>query len=303
MKMFSFITAFLFALTVSGYSQKGDVRTTTIKEQGNALDTVVTVETDLSFNRTFPNNYKKDESVVQALRPYLVSEIVDPINHSHPLYLERARDGIEKLSTAKTELLEFMKVNRSLRERLARFKIGTEADLNAVTFVPVPRYYLTANIVYFENGENVAKYYNLAEVGHQYLAFRNNRLFGYLDFNEGKSKFKSDFIPAHRIAVESYNQIVKLGKTPITLNQGISKSPKNVRAGGHPHVFGYLDQGQLIFSYYEESVVQKVGTDAYVAPEPRFRKVYTLKTAEAFFFGNGSQSLINQWLERSVSTL
>ncbi|WP_316787671.1 hypothetical protein [Pedobacter frigoris] len=155
-----------------------------------------------------------------------------------------------------------------------------------------------------KNGENIAKYYNLAQVGHQYLALRNNRLFGYLDFYENKSGFKSNFIPALGPSVESYNQIIKLGKTPIAVSQSIyTINSKNAGSGGHPHMFGYVDQGHLVFSYYSEGIVKKVGTDAYVAPDPRFHKEYTLKTAESFFSGSGSRSLLNLWLERSANGL
>jgi len=303
MKKISLITAFLLSITSYSYSQNGKVQTTTIKGRGNALDTVITKETDLSFNKISPNNYKRDESVVQALRPYLISDIVDPTNRSHPFYLEHIRNAREKLPEAKAELLELMKASRSYRERMARFNIANEADLNSITFVHVPRYYLIPNIVFFKNGENIAKYYTLAGVGLQYLAFRNNRLFGYLDFYENKSTFKSDFVAALRPAVEGYNQIIKLGKTPIALNQGISIYLKNVGAGGHVHMFGYVDQGHLVFSCYGEGIVQKVGTDAYVAPKPRFHKEYTLKTAESFFSGNRGRSTINQWLDNAVNSL
>jgi|GEM_PF-1950317 len=304
MKNSSLVTALLLSLATYSYGQSGKVQTTTIKGRGNALDTVITSKTELSFNKTFPNNYKKDESVVQAVRPYLVLETVDPTNRSHPLYLERVRDGQEKLSLAKIELLKFMKASSSVRERLAKFDITSEADLNSITFVHIPMYYITPNIVFFKNGENIAKYYNLAGLGLKYLALRNNRLLGYLDFYESKSGFKSDFIPALRPAVESYNQIIKMGKTPIALRQSIyTVNSKNAGAGGHPNMFGYVNQGHLVFSYYKEGIVQKVGTDANVAPDPHFHKEYTLKTAESFFSGTGSRSTINQWLDNTVSNL
>lgn len=308
MRKIGLIAVFLL-LTAHSYGQteKADqqsIRMDTIKGRGNALDTVITKETELSFNKTFPNNYKRNESFVQALRPYLVSDIIDPTNRSHPFYLELVRDAREKLPLAKSELLEFMKASSGVRERLARFNITSEADLNSITFVHIPMYYITPNIVFFKNGENIAKYYNLAGVGLKYLAFRNNRLLGYLDFYESKSGFKSDFIPALRPSVESYNQIIKMGKTPIALRQSIyTINSKNAGAGGHPNVFGYVDQGHLVFSYYSEGIVQKVGTDVYVAPNPRFHKEYSLKTAESFFSGTGNRSTINRWLDNAVNSL
>ncbi|TKC06955.1 hypothetical protein [Pedobacter frigoris] len=308
MKKIALIAVFLL-LTAHSYGQTGktsqnNVRIDTIKGRGGALDTVITRKTKLSFDTNFPNNYKRDESVVQALSPYLVSEIVDPTNRSHPFYLERARDAREKLPLAKAELLKRMKGNSDDRARMAKLDINSEGDLNSITFVHVPMYYITPNIVFFKNGENIAKYYNLAGLGLKYLALRNNRLLGYLDFYENKSGFKSNFIPALRLSVESYNQITKLGKTPIAFTQDIyAVDSKNAGAGGHPNVFGYVDQGHLVFSYYSEGIVKKVGTDAHVAPDPRFYKEYTLKTAEAFFSGSGSRSTINRWLDNTVSTL
>jgi len=303
MKKISHIAAFLLLLTSYSYGQNADIQTTTVKGQGNAMDTIITRTTYLSFGESLPNNYKRDESMVQALRPYLVADIADPSNLTDPIYLAHIKDAREKLPLAKAELLDLMKASKSYAERMAKFNITNEADLNSITFVHIPRYYITPNIVSFKNGENIAKYYNLAGSGLQYLAFRNNRLFGYLDFNEKKSRFKSEFIPALRPIVEAYDQIVKLGKTPIALNTGVSTDPKNVGAGGHVHMFGYVDQGHLVFSYCEEGVIQKAGTDAYVAPDPHFYKKYTLETAESFFSGDGSRSTIKHWLDNAVNSL
>lgn len=308
MKKISLLIAFLLLTAYSyGQTEKADqqsIHIDTIKGRGGALDTVITRKNGLSFNKIFPNNYKKDKAVVRALRPYLVSDIVDPTNHSHPFYLKRIKDAREKLPLAKAELLKLIKTSSDYRQRMANFNINNEADLNLITFVHVPRYYITPNIVFFKNGENIAKYYNLAQVGHQYLAFRDNRLFGYLDFYENTSGYKSYFIPALRPVLESYNHIIKLGKTPIALTQSIyTVNSKNAGSGGHPHMFGYVDQGHLVFSHYSEGIVKKVGTDAYVAPDPRFYKEYTIQTAESFFSGSGSRSLLSLWLERSANGL
>ncbi|TKC06956.1 hypothetical protein [Pedobacter frigoris] len=307
MKNTILFAAFLLLTAYSyGQTEKADqqsIRMDTIKGWGGALDTVITRKTELSFNKIFPNNYKKDKSVLKALRPYLVSDIVDPTNHSHPFYLERLKNAKEKLPLAKSELLELMKASPDYRQKMAKFNITSEADLNSINFVHVPMYYITPNIVFFKNGENIAKYYNLGRGGLKYLAFKNNRLLGYLDFYEKRSSFKSEFIPALQPSVESYNQIIKMGETPIALNQSISKDPKNVGGGGHVHMFGYVDQEHLIFSYYSEGVVKKVATDAYVAPDPRFHKEYTLQTAEAFFSGSGSRSTLSRWLDNTISTL
>lgn len=46
-----------------------------------------------------------------------------------------------------------------------KYSIGNEADLNLITFVHIPMYYITPNIVFFQNKDNVAKYYNLGTGG------------------------------------------------------------------------------------------------------------------------------------------
>jgi len=68
-------------------------------------------------------------------------------------------------------------------------------------------------------------------------------------------------------------------------------------------MFGYVEQEHLVFSYYDQMIVEKVGTDGYVAPDPRFRKEYTLKTAESFFSGKSGRSTINEWLDNAVNGL
>lgn len=111
MKKISFIAA-LTLLHVYSYSQN-KVQTVTVKGRGSALDTVITKKTELAFNKSFPNNYKRDESVVQALRPYLVSEILDPRNHSDRLYLDHVKDAREKLPEAKAALFQRLKTSSS----------------------------------------------------------------------------------------------------------------------------------------------------------------------------------------------
>lgn len=237
MKKTSHIAAFLLLLTSYSYGQNADIQTTTVKGQGNAMDTIITRTTYLSFGESLPNNYKRDESMVQGLRPYLVADIADPSNLTHPIFLAQIKDAREKLPLAKAELLDLMKASKSYTERMTKFGIANDADLNSITFVHIPVYYITPNIVLFKNGENIAKYYNLAGTGLKYLAFRDKQLIGYLDFYEHKNRFKSEFIPALPPAKESYNQVVAMGKRPIALLQSIyAAEQKNVGAGGHVHM-------------------------------------------------------------------
>lgn len=292
-------------LTSYGYCQSGKnhperVQTTRIKGQGNAIDTIIKKKIELSFNKFFPNNYKRDDSVLQSLRPYFVSQIVDPTNLSHHLYLDRVEVAQKKLSAAKANLLERMNASRGIREKLAKVGIANKADLNSITFVYIPVYYLTPNIVFFKNGENIAKYYNLGRGNLLYLMLRNHMPIGYLNFHSNDSDFKSYFFPMHLNDTESYIQTIKMGKIPIGIAHGISLDEKAI---GSISMFGYVDQGHIVFSYYEEGGLQNIGMDGYVDPDPRFIKAYTLETAESFFFEGGGNSIINQWLENTVNSL
>ncbi|TKC06960.1 hypothetical protein [Pedobacter frigoris] len=295
MKKISLITAILLLLNAYSYGQKGKVQTTTIKGRGNALDTVVTRKTELSFNKNFPNSYKKKESVVQTLRPYLVSEIVDPRNHSHPIYSNHVRDAREKLPEAKAALLQHIKTSSSYKEYMNKYNIASEADLNSITFVHIPMYYITPNIVFFQNSENVAKYYNLGTGGLKYLMLKNNSLIGYLDFYNSKSVFRE--IP--KLLTESYYQIKRLGKSPIMLSQSISTSdPKKIIGG--INMFGYVDQGHLIFSMYEEGTLQK---NESILKKRVFRKDYVLQTAGSFLSDEQGAPAIQQWLNTKINSL
>lgn len=295
MKKISLITVTLLSLTAYSYSQNSKILTTTIKGRGNALDTVITRKTELSFNKRFPNNYKRKESVVQTLRPYLVSEIVDPRNHSNPIYSNHLKNAREKLPEAKAALLQHIKTSSSYKEHMNKYNIANEGDLNSITFVHIPMYYITPNIVFFQNSENVAKYYNLGTGGLKYLMLKNNRLIGYLDFYNGKSIFRE--IP--NLLEESYYQIKRLGKNPIMLSQSVSTSdPKKIIGG--LNMFGYVDQGHLIFSLYEEGALQKneSGLNKRV-----FRKDYVLQTAGSFLSETQGSSTIQQWLNAKVNSL
>jgi hypothetical protein len=295
-KKISLTAISILLLTAYSYCQSGkNILTTTIKGSGNALDTIITRKTELSLDKTFPNNYKRDEAVVQVLRPYLVSEIVDPGNRSHPVYLDYVKDARKKLPEAKSALLQRIKSSSSYREYISKYNIANEADLNSITFVHIPVYYMTPNIVFLKNGDNIAKYYNLVTGGLKYLMLRNNRLIGYLDFYNGKSSI----IWMPNFIAEGYHQILKLGKTPIVPCLSVGTRDSKEMLGGI-NMFGYMDQGHLILSICDEGIVQNAG---YGPKNPVFRKNYTLETAESFFSGNGGRSTINQWLDNAVNSL
>jgi len=232
MKKIASISTFLLLLSAYSYGQKENIQTTTIKGQGNAPDTVITRKTELLFGKTYPNNYKRDEIAVQVLRPYLVSDIVNPANQSHPRYLDRTKEAREILPEAKAGLLALMKVSSTTREFLAKINIVNEADLQAITFAYIPVYYPTPDIVFFKNGENIAKYYNLGRGALKYLMLRNNMLVGFLNYNPDYPYSKSQFFPVRPPDLASYNQIIKLGKTPIGLKQSISLDQKYVGGDG-----------------------------------------------------------------------
>lgn len=303
MKKIALIAVFLL-LAAYGHGQTGktdqeNIRIDTIKGSGNKLDTIITRKTEFSFNKTFPNNYKRDETVVQALRPYMVSEIVDPGNQSHPIYLGHLSEARQRLPEARLALLQCIKTGKMSREYMSKYNLANETDLNSITFLHIPVYYVTPNVALFQIGENVAKYYNLAIGGFTYLMFRNNRLVGYLNFFNGNSNivWMPDFITG------GYTQIKKLGKKPIVLNLEVhTTNPKSTK--GHINLFGYMDHGHLIYSRYDEGIIKKVAMDAVAEPYAFFKKSYTLETAESFLFGNQSgPPTINRWLDNAVNRL
>jgi hypothetical protein len=283
------------------HAQKGYVQTATIKGRSNAIDTIVKKKTELSFGKVFPNNYKREESVVQILRPYRVSEMINPTNRSHPLYRARMKNADETLNTAKSDIAKRMKASKTIRERLSQVNIFNETDLNAVKFIYLPMYALTANIADFKNGENIAKYYTLGLGGFKYLMLRDNKLIGYLDYYV-ESDQKTAFFLARPREVEIVDQLLKLGKTPVGFGRTISTEIKYVGAG-NGYMLGYVEQGHIVFVYYQESIVQQSGFDSNVSPDPRFYKFYTTETAESFFSGSDNRSTINSWLDATVDNL
>lgn len=166
MKKTMLTTMLMLCITAYSFCQTAkNIQTTTIKGRGNAMDTIITKKNELSFNKTYLNSYKRDEAVVEALKPYLVSDMVTPGNYSHPAYLARIKEAKEKLPLAKADLLARMKSSQNIREKMSKINITNETDLNTISFVYTPVYYPTPNIVFFKNGDNIAKYYNLARGG------------------------------------------------------------------------------------------------------------------------------------------
>ena len=296
MKKIAYITTFLLLLTIYSYGQADHIKYDTIKGRSNAMDTVIRRKTELSFGKTFPNNYKRDEATVQALRPYFVTEIVNPGNLSNVHYTNRQKEAKENLSLAKSELLGKMKVSQRIREHLAGVHIFNEGDLNAISFVYIPVYYPTPNIVFYKNGENIAKYYNLGRGVLKYMMLRNNTLIGYLNFDPNGSKyFKSNFFPAHPEEVKNYSEIVKFGGKLIAESISISNNP-NYIGGGSISMFGYVEQNHLVIFYYDESIIQTMYVHSTEVPKQFFRKEYTHVTIESFFSGKGITNMIEGWL-------
>ncbi|TKC09689.1 hypothetical protein [Pedobacter frigoris] len=296
----------IVAPTVNGYAQtrtdsQPKEQVIRIKGKGNAMDTVIRRKAELSVPKSFRSNYTRDESVVQVLRPRLVQQIVDPGNHSHPIYLEHMADGRQKLPEVKQGLLRAIETDSSKRRHMAIQNIADEADLNAITFMHIPVYYLTPNVVFYQDGENVAKYYNLATGALKYLMLRNNTLIGYLSFINGKSYVA--WMPG--FTTGGYDQIEKLGKNPVVLDLGIGTLEQKKMSGGI-NLFGYMEQGQLIYSSCDEAAIRLIPTDAIIInPDTYYRKYYALETAESFLFGRerGGLPTIQRWLEDAVNKL
>ncbi len=284
------------------YGQKGYTQTAFIKGRGNSLDTIIRKKTEVSFNRSFTNNYKSDGSNVQALRPYIVSDIVNPNNTTHPLYRDRVNDAKAMFPQAKAKLIEVMNKGMIAKELMAKVGIFNEAGINAINFVFLPVYYITPNIVFYKPGENFAKYYNLGTGATKYLMLRNNEPVGYLDFYKSNSDFKSSFYRISQNELESYKAVLKSGKKPIGIRQSIFTDPDE-GGGESVNCFGYVEQGHLVLSFYEEGIVKQVGADQSQKANPLFQKSYTIQTAESFFSGSGNGSIISSWLKNTVGNL
>ena len=295
----SAILIFLLGAYVYPQSNKTEnVKESTVKGRGNALDTIVRRKTALSVNSTYQIKYTRDERIANLFSPYLVKDIVSPGDHSHSVYLRRVKEAMEILPKAKSELVKRMKTSSTFKERLEQLNINNEADINSINFVHFPVYYVTPNVVNFRDGENFANYYNLSRGILKYLMLRNNKLIGFLDVNNDKGNFTVATIAIHPFELESYNEIVRLGKVPIGIKQSVSTSDKV--GAGHIKTFGYMDQGHLVLSLYSQATVKNIGG---VASEPVFIKFYSLETAEHFFSGKNGSSPITSWLENYAKNL
>ncbi|WP_443937951.1 hypothetical protein [Pedobacter sp. MW01-1-1] len=291
------VTILVLLLPISkSYSQ---TQTTTIKGNGKSIDTIITRKKELNFNKAYPDNFNPKNEDIQALRPYFVKDMVKPNDLSHPQYIASIKEAKARLPEAKTLLSKWLESNL-FKERLAKMQIYTENDLNTITFTYLPIYYVTPNIVSYKNGANIINYYNLGTGGFKYLALRNNKLIGFLDFYPNNIDTKIVFYAVRQQELQSYNQVIQLGKLPIGLSQTIG-SGSNSAGGGGFDKFGYVEQGHLVLSYYEEYKLINAGADGYVPPNPRIRKEYVIETVESFCTRNDGRSLINSWVENAVT--
>lgn len=294
------LTTIALLLSVAyGHSQsksgdKINVQIDTVKGLGNAPDTIITRTAQLSFDEKISINYVRDESAIQFLRPYFVEQIVDPGNESHPLYLVQIKAAQEKLKEIKTTILKDLVTKGSYADYMEKFGIATEADVNSITLVHIPEYYISPNIVLYKAGDNIAKYYNLSTGEPQYLLISHNKILGTLKSYNGKSVIR----PLPHELVENYYQIKNSGKKPISLNQSVqSAAPKKM---SDMKMFGYMEQGHLVYSDYSERIVSRAGLDQKGSEVHKRR---TLQRAESSLADRSRFSLIQQLVDAELNVL
>ncbi len=255
-------------------------------------DSIIVIRKELSLTKKFENRYKRNEQAATKLSPHFIKEISSPNKSNSIAFLNHMKLGAYEVNNVKRVLIASMKKRRVLREAMSPF-ITDSADFVKYTIRQIPTYYLSPNVVNYKDGDNIAEYYQLETAKLKYMILKGKQLIGFMNYANGESTFYK----ASKFQIEAYSQIESLTTNPVALKQVIAVDPANV--GGDVSMFGYVTNGRLIFSFYEEGYRSRENEPNKVIKQ----KIYTLQVAEAFFAGNPSFPILQQWINGATGML
>lgn len=253
-------------------------------------DTTVVRNKETALTKKYPNSYIRQESVIARYKPFFVKDISRPGDIKTGAYTAYVRHAGAQLPVVEKALPQRLKESSAGRAKLLAHVKDT-ADIHACTLVPVPAYYLTPNVVQYQSGESIALYFALDTSKVIYALLKNNQLVGMVLYHQGRSRLL-DISKADSI---SYAAVLELHEKPVAFLNHIAINPADV--GGVISNFGYVKNNRILFSTYDEKTYRLTDMKGN-ASEPKTEITYTIEPAEAYFARGGSQSVLQQIVQR-----
>ena len=240
-------------------------------------DTVVKVFVDTIAKARKP--YVKKPEIETLFTGHFVKSIAKPGDIQHPLFKQYFLKANARETVVKKDILD--KINKK-PERLQRLNLKNIAELNDCVLTPIPVYYLTHNVVNFNNDANITSYFHLDTLQTTYLLIKGKRVLSVIRYRKGESLI-SDFTPGDSL---SYNKILSMHHIPIAFIKFILDD--DGRSNRRFDNLGYISNGHIIFVMSGQGDYLQY-TEGKSQPVPQFVRNYKIVSAEAFYLGSETQ--------------
>jgi hypothetical protein len=224
------------------------------------------------------NHYKPSADAVQAFKSHFVSKTVSPGDKSNPVYKQYITRGNKLAENAKAQAILSLKNDPT---RIASTELKNVDEISACSFIPIPVYFLTHNVVNYINETNMTSFFTLDTSNITYKIEKNKHVVGIMQYKKGRGFFWH----FSGLYLREYHQILSMNKEPLIFVKRIAipESLSTNEYGG----FGYVGRGHIIFVNCAEGEYSMVGPGAKPG-QLYYGKNYTLKSAEAFYLGSDS---------------
>jgi hypothetical protein len=241
------------------------------------VDTIINVKVDTIITN-HRNLYVRQQNIVDAYSSYFDKDIIHPGDFSHPVYKEHLMKANTLKQKVKAELLERVK---NYPSQFAKLKLKNEEDFKNCELVVLPVYYLTPNVVSYNNELNLTPFFNLDTSCIIYRLVKNNQVIGIIGYKNGRS-FLSHFDASDSL---SYNQLIAMHQEPVAFITHIFS--KKEHSNSNYTDLGYFSNGHIIFCMCYQGRSTEHWTGSTVTKQ-LFEKSIYIVSAEAYYLGSDS---------------
>ena len=273
MKKIELIIAFVITLFISDYTT---AQITHLKHG----DTIMELNIDTDYKSApLHKNYQKDPKIVETFSKYMVQKIISPVDTNNQIYKNFITRGRQLSQTAKTELVKT--INR-FPPTLEFTKLKNVEEISKCSLVVLPMYYLTHNIVNYDNKTNLMAYFNLDTATVFYKLMMGNKVMGII-YIAKKRSFVTVFSTKDSLG---YYQILRMHHTPIPFMLNI-KDQNDVSIPHHFDSFGYISKGHIVLVYGGQGQVIQTNSKNSTTKIVE-NKYMRFTSAESFYLGSDS---------------
>ena len=257
-------------------------------------DTIKMFTYDTIIKNNFNSDYIRQQNIIDLFSPFFEKDICEPGNYNHPKYRSFISHANSLIANTKRKIWENIRQNPKYKsachdtsiEPLAE-QMRDISELKNCTFIPLPVYYPTLNIVLYSNEPNIKQFFDLDTSAIIYRVFKNNKMIGFIKrFTNGVSKIQC-YYPEDSL---SYNMVVELNKEPIGIKRNSFK--------GSFENFGCLINNHLVFALCSQGNEKRVNENTGEIVKDVFNRECHMITADEYYLNsNSGRSYLSKWVE------